>query len=132
MPLARPTSIPKRTPVRSHAGSQAFQLYSLQGYVGAVLHALEVDLLDRGVGPRPRLDDRRSGADHVQDAPPGREERPAFFLLGGRVVDVDAGRDVVEARDLVPRVGRVRVPLRGEHDADRLVRRPDDLAAGQV
>src|SRR4028118_1482384 len=89
------------------AGARVLQLNRLEGYVRAVVHALEVDLLDRRVGPRPRLDDGRSGPDHVEDPAP-RGVEPAVLLLGRRVVDVDAGGDVLQARDLVPRMGRIR------------------------
>src|SRR5918996_4574495 len=80
------------------SGSKVLQLYRLQGYIRTVVHAFEVDLLDRGVGAGPRLDDGRPCPDDVQDPAAGGVEA-AFALFGGRVVDVDPGRDVLQAGD---------------------------------
>src|SRR4028118_1081944 len=122
---------PRRRRGCRRGGSEVFQFYGFEGDVGAVVHALEVDLLDRRVRARPRLDDGRPGPAHVEDPAP-RGVELSVLLVGGSVVDVDARWDVLEARDLVSRVRRIRVYLRGEHDADGLVRRPDELAAGEV
>ncbi len=57
-------------------GSKVLQLYRFQGYVGTVVHAFEVDLLDGRVGAGARLYDGGAGADDVQDPAAGGVEAP--------------------------------------------------------
>ena len=63
----RSDSLPTRIPT---LGLKVLQLYRLQGYIRTVVHAFEVDLLDRGVGAGPRLDDGRPCPTTLRTLPP--------------------------------------------------------------
>src|SRR6185295_1710189 len=94
--------------------------------------AWEVDLLDGGVGLLARVRNGVSGADHVEDAPPGRDEL-AVAQRRARVEDERAGRaGHLDAADRDAALRVVRIAGRGQDNGHGCERIGVELDSGQL